>query len=195
MLLRTSQLIDLPVMSLQTGEEIAYSSGLVINPDNLRIIALELDGANLDERPAFLRIEDIRELGNIGFIVDSSEEFIGLDDVISIKNTYERHFQPIDMRVIDDQKNKLGKVYDTIFSTDSFTVEQRCVKRPLFLRLGDTELIIHRNQIVDIQEKEIIEHSPTIKRAAEKRQRPKQHTNPFTKPQQSPQPESSTTSK
>ena len=101
MLLRSSQLIGLPVMSLQTGAEIAYSVGLIINPDTLRIVALELDGENLDERPSFLRIEDVRELSNIGFIVDSSDEFIGLEDVISIKNLYDRNFQPIDMRVID----------------------------------------------------------------------------------------------
>lgn len=193
MLLRSSQLIDLSVMSLQTGEEIAYSTSLVINPDNLRIIGLELDGVNLDERPSFLRIEDIRELGNLGFIVDSSEEFVGINDVISLKNIYEKDFQPVDMKVIDDQNNKLGKVYDTVFDTSNFVIEQLCVKRPIFQSLGDTELIIHRSQIKDIKDKEIIVRSPTIKSKAQVAQKSAALTNPFRKPQQSPQPETAST--
>ena len=195
MLLRSSQLINLPVMSLQTGEEIASSAKLVINPDNMRIVALELGGDKLDEHPSVLRFEDISELGNIGFIVDSSEEFVGLEDVISLKNIQEKKFQPVDMRVIDEQKHKLGKIYDTIFSTDNFIIEQICVKRPLFQSLGDTELIIHRDQIVDIKEKEIIVRSTAIKsrqKANREVQQKQQIANPFSKPQPSPQPESST---
>ena len=190
MLLRSSQLIGLPVMSLQTGAEIAYSVGLIINPDTLRIVALELDGENLDERPSFLRIEDVRELSNIGFIVDSSDEFIGLEDVISIKNLYDRNFQPIDMRVIDEHKHKLGKVYDMVFSTDTFIINQLCVKRPLFLSLGDTELLINRTQIVDVREKDIVVRSTATKNKRPATvEKPTPLANPFKKPQNTPQPD------
>lgn len=190
MLLRSSQLIGLPIMSLQTGVEIAYSVQLIIDPATLRIVALELDGDNLDERPSFLRIEDIRELSNIGFIVDSSDEFIGLEDVIQVQTLYQRDFQPIDMRVIDDQQKKLGKVHDTIFNTDTFVIDQLCVKQPLLMSFGDTELLVHRTQIIDVKEKDIIVRSAAIKAKAQKKPTHQQQhlTNPFKK-SSSPQPE------
>ena len=63
----------MPVMSLQVGSEIATTSRSLVSPTNLKIIGFELAGKNLVTRPSFLRTEDIRELSNIGFIIDSDE--------------------------------------------------------------------------------------------------------------------------
>lgn len=193
MLLRTSQLLSLAIMSLQTGEEIAYSESLLIDPDTLQIAALELGGESLDEHPSFLRIEDIRELSSIGFIIDSSDECIGLDDVIAIKELYNNGFQPVDKQVVDETGKKLGKVYDTIFNTDTFRIEQLCVNRPLLMSFGDTELLIRRTQIVDITDKQIVVRSTAIKQTdAAKKKRSQPMDNPFRKPQRDPQPETIT---
>ena len=182
MLLRTSQLLSLAIMSLQTGEEIAYSESLLIDPDTLQIAALE-----------FLRIEDIRELSSIGFIIDSSDECIGLDDVIAIKELYNNGFQPVDKQVVDETGKKLGKVYDTIFNTDTFRIEQLCVNRPLLMSFGDTELLIRRTQIVDVTDRQIVVRSTAIKQTdAAKKKRSQPMDNPFRKPQRDPQPETIT---
>lgn len=189
MLLRTSQLVNVPVMSLQTGKEVATSARVLLDPADLKITAFELSGESLDEHPSFLRIQDIRELSDIGFIVDSSEEFVGLDDVISLKELFELQFELVGMAVIDTQKQKLGKVEDSIFNTNTFLIEQLRVRRPFLKSLGDAELLISSSQIVEINDASIIVQAPTIA-STHRGQTPatkKEFKNPFRTPAPSPQ--------
>lgn len=148
-------------MSLQTGTEIAETVACIIDPATLNIVAYEIDGQNLDEHPAFLKIEDIRELSDIGFIVDSSDEVISLEDIVVHKELYETPVQLENRRVVDEHHAKLGKVEGLVMDTQSFRVEQLRVKRPFLKSLSDTNLIIHRRQIVDVTPEAIIVRTPT----------------------------------
>ena len=156
MLLRTSLLQDTPVMSLQTGEQIATTSKVMVSPVTLKIVGFELSGRRLLTNPSFLRTEDIRELSNIGFIVDSSDECVGLDDVIAIKELYNLDFELSGMPVVDRSGKKIGRIYDTVFATETFTVEQLCINKPFLQSFGDAELLIHRNQIYEINRDAVI---------------------------------------
>lgn len=159
MLIAESQLHDSPVMGLQTGEELAKIHNPVIDPATLRIAGYELKGSLLSVQPSVLRTEDIREISDIGIIVDSSDEFVSPDDIIKLSSIYSLHFTLLNMSVIDEKKHKLGKVTDYTLDLTSFLVQQLVVRRPLFRSLNDTELIIHRSQIIEINNKAIIVHS------------------------------------
>ncbi len=163
MLLLGSKLINIPVMSLQTGTKLASTKSPVINPANLQILAYEVEGSILATRPAYIRIADVRELGNIGMIIDSSDEFVGLDDVISLKKIIDLGFSLVGLNVIDEHKHKLGKVFDYSLDSNDFIIRQINVKRGLFKSFSETELLIYRSQIVEINDKEII-----VKSAAKK---------------------------
>lgn len=163
MLIPGSQLLEAPVLSLQTGSELGRIHRAVINPDNLFIVAFELTGKQLDYSPAFLVTEDIRELGDMGMIIDSVDEIVELHDVISLKKTYERSFEIIGIKVVDEDGNKLGKVGDTVINPSTFVIQQLSVKRPLLKSLDDTEILVHRSQIVNVTNKQI-----TVRRAAVK---------------------------
>lgn len=189
MLLATSDLLGLPLMSLQTGGEIAYTTATIINPRNLHILAYELDGAKLDEHPSFVRIEDIRELSDLGFIIDSSDELTILDDIIIDKKLYEEPVRLEGMKVIDEHDNKLGKVERTITSTDTFSIEQINVRQPFFKSLTDTELLINRRQILNIDNDTITVRSPTVKDKPLKKIEKQPFVNPF-RGASPPQPES-----
>ncbi|QHN43155.1 hypothetical protein GII36_04880 [Candidatus Mycosynbacter amalyticus] len=189
MLLPAQELLNMPVMSLQTGTEIAETVGCVIDPDTLNILAYEINGKSLDEHPAFLKIEDIRELSDIGFIVDSSDEVISLDDIVTHKQLYEAPVQLESMHVIDEQHTKLGKVEQLVMDTQSFRVEQLQVRRPFFKSLSDTSLVIHRQQIIAITPDAIIVRTPTVRESNQSPLEKQPLINPFrgTRP---PQPES-----
>ena len=88
MLIPAERFLDTPVMSLQTGSELARTSREVIDPFNLTIIAYELEGRMLDQSPTLLRVADIREIGALGMIIDSVDELITPSDVINIKKIY-----------------------------------------------------------------------------------------------------------
>ena len=109
MLIPSEQMINRPVMSLQTGGQLATTKSELIDPRNLTIIAYELEGHQLDQHPSFLTIADIREISNLGIIVDSSEEFIGASDVIKVEEVYGFGFELHGKRVEDNKGHNLGK--------------------------------------------------------------------------------------
>ena len=193
MLMLGSRLHDTPVMSLQTGTRLAKITTPVINPANLKILAYEVDGPLLNEHPSFLRTEDIREMGALGMIIDSADEIIGLDDVIKVKELRELDFQLIGLPVIDEHKHKLGKVDDYTLETHGYVIQQLNVKRGLLRGLNDTGLLIHRSQIVEVNDNFIIVKSTGRKKMVTPiMDTPKrEYVNPFrgTTPQTEPAPE------
>lgn len=156
MLLLGSRIIGIPIMGLQTGTKLASIKLPIINPSNLNIIAYEVDGFLLSERPSFLRVADVRELSDIGMIIDSNDEFVGVQDVIVLQKIYELNFSLIGLKVIDETKHKLGKVSDYTIDTDSFIIQQLNVKQGIIKGLAEAELLIHRSQIIEINDYSII---------------------------------------
>src|SRR5690606_13556023 len=124
------RLLDTPVLGLQTGSELARTKEAVIDPANLKVLAYELSGPLLDVEPSLLRIADIREISDIGIIVDSSDEFVGVNDVIKLGEVYNLHFRPVGMTVVDVKGSRLGRVNGYTLNTVDFTVYQLSVKRP-----------------------------------------------------------------
>ncbi len=163
MLIRGSDLLQTPVMSLQTGTELATTKSFVIDPADLGILAFELEGDQLTDDPTLLRIQDIRELSSIGFIVDSSDEFISKGFVIKINEIYNLQFSPYGMKVIDTNNKTVGRVTDIVIDSNTFLVEQLAIKRPLLQRINTTEILIGRQQIAAINNDNIVVKAPTIK--------------------------------
>jgi len=190
MLIIGTRLLNTPVMSLQTGGKLASTQKPVIDPSNLKIVAFEVEGQLLSERPALLRVADIREIGRVGMIVNSNDEFIGVHDVIKIEKLYEMDFPLIGMAVLDDKRHRLGKVEDYTVDTDSFFIQQLTVKRGFFKGLTDTGLLIGRTQIIEINDNEIIVRSPTQKSVEPMMQTTRtEFVNPFRTGQRSANPE------
>lgn len=156
MLLLGSRLIGTPIMGLQTGTRLAVTKLPIIDPSNLKIVAYEVDGPMIVERPSMIRIADVRELSNVGMIIDSNDEFIGVDDVVSIQKLYKLNFRLLGLIVIDETKHKLGKIEDYSIDTDSFIIQQLQVRQGLLKSLANTELLIHRSQIIEINDRNII---------------------------------------
>lgn len=182
MLLIGSRLLNLPVMGLQTGGELARTVHPVIDPATLSIIAYTVSSPLVSESTVtFLRIADVRELSDIGFIVDSIDEFVALGDVIHLDEVYELHFPLVGMKVVDEKGNKLGSIYDFTIDVGDFSVQQLSVKRPFFRRLNDPELLIHRSQIIEINGEAIVVHSKAEAPEHTRVTAPGSYVNPFRK--------------
>lgn len=184
MLIPADNLVQVPVMSLQTGGELARTKAALIDPRNLTILAYELNGPLLDTQPSYVRIADIREVSNLGFIVDSSDEFVSLDDIIKLKEVHDFGFELLGINVFDEHHHKLGKVSGYVVEAGSFIIQQLQVKRPLFRSLSDTELLVNRSQIVNVTNEEVTVKDTTAPLEATQ-QTVRHYANPFrqTKPQ------------
>lgn len=177
MLLPLERLLNTPVMSLQTGAELARVKHTLIDPRDLTIVAYELEGHMLDQHPSYLRPIDVRELSHLGFIVDSSDEFVGTEDVIRIKEVVGFQFDLIGLEVINDNNKKLGKVTSYAIDSGSFSVQQLSVKRPLLKSFGETELLINRTQIIEVSDTTVKVASADTREPAKAPLR--EYTNPF----------------
>jgi uncharacterized protein YrrD len=189
MLLIGSKLIGMPIMGLQTGTKLAETKSPIINPANLKIIAYEVEGPLLSERPAFIRIADVREISRLGMIIDSNDEFVGLNDVIKIKEIYDLNFKLIGLNVIDERKHKLGKIESFNVDSDDFTIQQINVKQGLIKSLSEAGLLINRSQIVEINDYQIVVKSAAKKLAPIAEPQKLTYMNPFRS--SSPQPDNS----
>ena len=179
MILLGSTLLNAPVMSIQTGGELARTSSAIIDPSNLSVIAYKVMGPLVHHSNQLIRVADVRELSSIGLIIDSSDEFVIPDDIIKLQSIYELHFDILGMPVIDQKKKKLGKVIDYTVETGGYVVQQLTVKRPLLRSLNDTELLIHRSQIVEINNHEIVVHSEVSVPEPKRHEVSGSYVNPF----------------
>ena len=182
MILLESTLNDIPIMGVQTGSELAQLSTAIIDPATLSIVAYVVSGRLLTHHPSYLRIADIRELSDIGVIIDSIDEFIEPGDVIKIDEIVRLQFALKDMRVRDEKGTNLGKVVDFTIDTGSFYIQQLTVRRPLMRSLTDTELLVHRTQIIEINDKAIVVHSQAKVPEPERTEVVGSYVNPFRKP-------------
>lgn len=192
MMLLGSTLIKAPVMGLQTGSEIAQTKSAIIDPATLTVIGYTVESPLLDNGTWILRIADVREFSDLGFIIDSTDEFIHPEDVLKINEIYQLGFPLLNMHVIDERRNKLGKVIDFTLETGSFVIQQLTVRRPLLKSFNDTELLIHRSQIIEINDDAIVVHSEAKAPEPELHEVVGSYVNPFRKPE-SPTPETSDT--
>jgi len=166
MLLWREKIENVPIMSLQTGAQLGTASEPIVDPHTLKIIAFYCTGKLIEARPAILHTDDIREFGQMGFIINDSDDIMPVEDLVRLQDVINLHFELIGKAVIDTNKRKVGKVGNYIIESNSFNIMKLGVKRPLLQAIGDTEAIIDRRQIVEVTDKEIIVEAPTIKAEA-----------------------------
>lgn len=184
MLLYASKLINTPIMSLQTGTAVAWVDSIIINPDNLKIIAFELTGSGLkgtNER--YLDAKAIREYSEYGFIIDSSDDFFDPIDVEKVRKVIDLNFSVIGLKVISRKKSHLGRIIDYTVTSDNFELQQLVVKRPTWKSLMDSELLVPRKEIVEVNNKAIIvkDDEKTIRERAANEDFVPNFVNPFRK--------------
>lgn len=179
MILLGSTLTQSAIVSIQTGSVIANAGRAIVDPAKLNIIAYEVSGPLIPHHPTYLLTRDIRELSELGAIVDSADEFITPGDVIALDELEKLHFNLLGMRVRDEKGKKLGKVSDFTIDIGSYYIQQLVVKRPLINSINDTELLIHRTQIIEINNDAIVVHSQAKAPEPERAQVVGSYINPF----------------
>jgi uncharacterized protein YrrD len=162
MLLLGEKLKSTPVMSLQTGAEVARLEAPIIDPGILDIVAYRLSGPRLENSNSILLTRDIREVSDIGIIIDSADELVTVNDILKIQKIVKLNFKLINLEVIDDLKHRLGKIYDYTIDPLTFTIHQLHVRRPLLKSLQTSDLIIGRTQIIEVNNKSVIVKSATL---------------------------------
>ena len=182
------------VMSLQTGQPLAKLSAPIVNPHNLKIVAFYVTGPMVDFTPAVLFSEDIREFGEMGAIVDSSDNILSPEGMVRLGEVISYGFTLDGIHVVDEQNHKLGRVENYTLNPEDFMIQQLYLKPTLMKSLAVAHLTINRKQIVAIDNDKITVKTPTVREKAVKTTKVTASPdavpfeNPFRKPKPAEQP-------
>ena len=183
MLLKSSRLIGCPVLSLHLGGPIGRVVSEVVDPENLKIIALNVDGpqTNDGEHGDILDLRSVREFSNIGMIIDSIDDLVSRGDVIKLDEIMDLNFNVIGLEVKTKKGTKLGKVIDYSFDPNTMEIVQFTVKRPLMKSFIDPELIIGRSQIKEVNDYGLIvkDEEEKVKKESGRKDFVSNFVNPF----------------
>ena len=110
MILLGSKLFKTPVMSLQTGGEVGKTVEAIIDPASLAIVGYTVQGQLISQDTGtVLRIADVRELSDLGFIVDSIDELVNPAEIIKLQEIYNLGFGLVGISVLDERRSKLTR--------------------------------------------------------------------------------------
>jgi uncharacterized protein YrrD len=156
MLIKLDQLLDMSVVSLETGQELARTTNAIIDPRSLAVVAFYVEGKRLDYDPAVLFVSDIRDFGRMGLIIDGSEKILSPDDLVRLEIIINFDFKLINKIVKSKDGITLGKVSSIIIDTPSYIVKQLEVTPTFFNSITRSALLVHRNQIIKVTNKCIV---------------------------------------
>lgn len=152
----------MPIMSLQSGGKLGVLGAPIIDPRKLQIVAYYAEGPRIHE-VSVLHTNDIREVGPLGIIVNDASEIMAVEDgLVRLKEVLDFQFELIGKLVVDDQKNKIGKVTEYTIETDGFSIQKLHVSQSIMKNVLTSSLIIGRAQIVQVTDKEIIVRSAAV---------------------------------
>lgn len=180
MLVMNSRLIGTPILSIQIGAPIGRITGSILDPHTLKIVAFRLEGPLIKENN-LLDVKSIREYSNYGMVIDDIDELVTDSDIVRIQEVLKLNFKLIGLKVETKKGSKLGKVSDFSVTSEDFLTKQIVVKRPIVKSLNDPELIISRQEIVEITDYKVIvkDEEKTIKARANKEDFVPNFVNPF----------------
>lgn len=171
MLIFKNQLQSIPIMSLQTGSKIAETGSFIIDPRQLKVVGFYCSGPRLDVNPAVLTVADIRELGDLGLIVDSADVLVSPDDLVRLKDVLSFNFTLENKLVVDTAGKKLGRVSNFTLDSKSLYIVKLQVRPGVWQSFKTTELLIDRSQVDHVTDDEVVVRSAVVE-AEDKKEAP-----------------------
>lgn len=155
MLRLSESLVNRPVMSLRTGQQVATAHEPIINPNNLKIEGFYCSD-RFSKEELVLLYQDIRDVIAQGFVIDDHDVLTSPSELVRLKEVMDIGFMLIGKPVETVNKDKVGKVSDYATELETMYVQKIYVSQNLLKSLAGGNLGIDRNQINEITDRKII---------------------------------------
>ena len=185
MLVYDTKLIGTPVLSVRAGSAVSAVSEIIVDPNQLKVIAFRLNGGVVGGGANLLDVSSIREYSSMGFVIDDVEELVTDDEVVRLSEVLELNFNLIGLKAESKSGSKLGKIMDYTVNPDDFLVQQLIVHRPTLKSFIDPELTIPRKEIAEVTDYKVIikDEEKRIREKAAKEEFIPNFVNPFRNPE------------
>jgi hypothetical protein len=157
-----TQIQHLPIVSLQTGETVAWTRQALLSIARLELMAFYCDVPE-QSGPLLLLSSDIRQMASDCFIVDGEESLTDPQDLVRFDALLRESLDPLGAGVVTDTGRKLGSVKDFTFNPETSCLQQLSVKPPFPRSLFEATLLIDRTQIIDITPRRFTIRDTTVK--------------------------------
>lgn len=155
MLRLSNNYLNRSILSLRTGGVIGTATNPIINPNNLKIEGWFAQN-RFEKGDFILPIIEVRDFIAKGIVVNDHDALTHPDDLVRLKETLAIQFGLIGKSVTTDRKKHLGKVVDYAVDEQSNYIQKLYVNPSLLKGFVQEQLLIDRNQIVEITDKKII---------------------------------------
>lgn len=163
MYMLASQLRNLPIISLQTGQAIGQIKKPLIGMSRLNVVALSCQVSTKPKLQNVILLRDIRQLATDCIIIDSDEDIEEAGEIVRLQESLNQNFNPIGKHVVNEDGNRLGKVEDYTINMHSALVQKLYVNQPLWRSVLFNDLVIDRSQIIDINTRQFTVKDASIK--------------------------------
>lgn len=163
MLQLSNAILNRPVMSLRTGTQVGIATAPIINPNNLKIEGFYCQDSGNRGQELILVAQDVRDIIPQGIVVNDYDVLMEADDLVRLRDVLSWRFELIGKQVVADSKKKIGKVEDYATELETLYIQKLYVSQSIFKNFSGGNLGVDRNQIVEINEKQIVIHDPLQK--------------------------------
>lgn len=155
----------MPIVSLRTAGVVGHTTNIIINPNKFNIDGWHcLD--KFSKHSLVLLSRDIRDFVPQGIAVDDHDAMTDPEDLIRLQEIIAINYNPLGKIVVTDRKRRIGKVSDYSIDTAAFKIQKLLVNRPVYKSFSEGHISIDRNQILEINDKQIIIRDTDIKSQA-----------------------------
>lgn len=149
-------LTKLPIISLQLGETVATTNGLVINGPDLRVMAVRCNAGRWRRNQAVILLSDIRQIARDCLLIDSFEDIEDLNEIIRLEAVASRQDTLFRKMVMTQGGQRLGTVDDFSIDPNNGLLHKLYVSQSLMKSLTFNSLVIERSQIANYTSKAIV---------------------------------------
>ena len=155
MLKLSPAILNVPIYSLRTGQQIGVALRPIINPNNLKIEAWFAQ-SNFEDGLLVLLAQEIREFARQGIAVNDHDAISPADDLVRLLPLIRLNFQVLGKTVVTQSRKKLGKVEDYAVDLESFYINKLYVSPRVISTFTKKSTVVSRSQITEINDKKIV---------------------------------------
>ena len=153
-----SQITKMPVFDIALGKYVAWTNGIIFDPQSLRIKLFKVQSR---KDQYYIRVEDISEIIAKRILIKSQSEISEADDLIRYQPLIEQNLTMIGLPVFSDTGKKLGVCKDLLLDSWGLDLSAISLRPSLINRLLYREQRIDALQIKQVLNDKIIIQTPS----------------------------------
>ncbi|MGM0470809.1 MAG: PRC-barrel domain-containing protein [Bacillota bacterium] len=110
------EIIDLPVVNLETGEEVGDIKDIVFDPDQGTVVGFIVDGGSFFQGNRMIPYQQVHSLGEDALTIANDEAVSDLDEVKEYLVSNQGNV--IGAKVVTDDGKELGTIGDIVLNSD-----------------------------------------------------------------------------